>query len=179
MIMSSEPKKIIGRTASASFPAEAIFNIPVKIDTGADRSSIWASELEIDKDNVLHFVLFDKDSPYYSGKRHTARNYSAHLVRSSNGNAQVRYRVYLSIELAGRKIRGSFSLADRSQNTYPVLVGCRLLNKKFLVDVSKVSKVKPPSEAEPSGVLTDELRKDPQAFFKKYHQKNIRGDVEL
>lgn len=37
----------------------------------------------MDDDNVLHFVLFDKSSPYYSGK-HSAKLYSAHLIRSSN-----------------------------------------------------------------------------------------------
>lgn len=169
----------IGRTATASFPAEGIFDIPVKIDTGADRSSIWASELDIDEQHVLHFVLFDKDSPYYSGKRHSTRHYSAHLIRSSNGKAQIRYRVSLTIELAGRKIRGSFTLADRSQNAYPVLVGCTLINRKFLVDVSLASKVKPPHEPHPSGLFDKEMRKDPRAFFKKYHHKNIRGDVEL
>lgn len=177
--MSSSDMTIIGRTATASFPAEGIHDIPVKIDTGADVSSIWASELEIDDKHVLHFTLFNSDSPYYSGKRHTAKHYTAHLIRSSNGLAQVRYRVLLTIELAGRKIRGSFSLADRSQNAYPVLIGRKLLNKKFLVDVSKVSKVKPPNERAPSGRFDREMRQDPQAFFKKYHQKNVRGDVEL
>ena len=177
--MVKETKTIIGRTATASFPAEGIYDIPVKIDTGADVSSIWVSELSIDDDNVLHFVLFDKDSPYYSGKRHSAKRYTAHRVRSSNGEAQVRYRVYLTIELAGRKIRGSFSLADRSRNAYPVLVGCKLLNKKFLVDVSQASEVKPPNEPHISGSLTNELRRNPKAFFAKYHKENLRGDVDI
>lgn len=172
-------KTIIGRTALASFPAEGIFDIPVKIDTGADTSSIWVSELSIDTDNVLHFVLFDKDSPYYSGKRHSAHNYTAHLIRSSNGMAQVRYRVQLTIELAGRTVRGSFTLADRSSNTYPVLVGCKLLNKKFLVDVSLHAPWQPDVEQRPMHRFDEEMRNNPHAFFKKYHQKNLRGDVEL
>lgn len=177
--MVRQPKIIIGRTATANFPAENIHNVPVKIDTGADSSSIWASELDIDERGVLHFVLFDKDSPYYSGKKHTTKKYSAHLIRSSNGQAQIRYRVVLSIELAGRKIRGSFNLADRSRNTYPVLVGCKLLNKKFIVDVAISSDVNPLREDHQGTGLNGELRKDPQAFFRKYHHKNLRGDVEL
>lgn len=177
--MAKNEMTIIGRTATASFPAEGIFDIPVKIDTGADSSSIWTSELEIDDDHVLNFVLFDKDSPYYSGKRHSAKHYSAHLIRSSNGAAQVRYRVSLTIELAGRQIRGSFTLADRSSNIYPVLVGCKLLNKKFLVDVSQHSDIKPPKVTKFPVSFDKELRKDPKAFFKKYHDKNVRGDVEI
>lgn len=177
--MVQQPKTIIGRTATANFPAEGIANVPVKIDTGADSSSIWASQLNIDERGVLHFVLFDQDSPYYSGIQHSTKHFSAHLIRSSNGNAQVRYRVSLSIVLAGRNIRGSFTLADRSRNAYPVLVGCKLLNKKFLVDVAKTSKVQPPHVPHPSGLYDKEMRRDPQAFFKKYHGKNLRGDVEL
>ena len=177
--MAKSDLTIIGRTATANFPAEGLFDVPVKIDTGADRSSIWASEIYIDDSHVLHFTLFDKDSPYYSGKRHSTKKYSAHLIRSSNGMAQMRYRVSISIQLGGRKIRGSFTLADRSQNAYPVLVGCTLLEGRFLVDVSKQSKVRPPKEPHPTGLYDQEMRKDPKAFFEKYHQQNIRGDVEL
>jgi hypothetical protein len=170
---------LIGRTAAAAFPAEGIRDIPVKIDTGADSSSIWASELQIDDAGILSFVLFGKESPYYSGKVHRAKHYTAHLIRSSNGSAQVRYKVQLSIVLEGRPIRGSFTLSDRSKNSFPVLVGCTLLNKKYVVDVSKKSKIKPPQYHEPSGILNEELQKDPKAFFEKYHIDNHRGDIEL
>lgn len=177
--MSSKPKVTIGRTATASIPADGTHDIPVKIDTGADRSSIWASELSVDDDNVLHFVLFDSHSPYYSGKRHSAKRFSAQLIRSSNGFAQVRYRVGLTIEVGGRKIRGSFTLADRSRNTYPVLIGCSLLKGKFLVDVALPSPELPSRDQAIKGRYEEELQRDPKAFFEKYHQHNIRGDVEL
>ena len=169
----------IGRTATAAFPAEGILGVPVKIDTGADSSSIWASELKIDDAGILSFVLFGRDSPYFSGKVHRTKHFTAHLVRSSNGSAQVRYKVQLSVVLQGRPIRGSFTLSDRSKNSYPVLVGCTLLNKKYVVDVSKKSKIKPPLYHEPSGRLNRELQKDPKAFFEKYHIDNHRGDIEL
>lgn len=172
-------KTTVGRTASAAFPAERIQEVPVKIDTGADSSSIWASELHMSKSGVLSFTLFGIGSPYYSGKRHAAKNYTASLIRSSNGNAQIRYKVPLSIELEGRKIRGTFTLADRSKNTYPVLVGCALLNKKFVVDVSKRSKIDLPTQHETSETLTKELKQDPLGFFEKYHIDNQRGDIEL
>lgn len=177
--MTTKEKTIIGRTATADLPAEGIRNVPVKIDSGADRSSIWASGFNVDDAGVLHFVLFDKQSPYYSGKRHSSRVYSAQLIRSSNGIAQVRYRVSLSIKLAGRTIIGSFTLADRSRNTYPVLVGCSLLKHKFLVDVAKESPVTPPQKQVHMGKYDEELRKDPKAFFEKYYQQTKEGDVEL
>ena len=73
----------IGRTSTANFPEEGISGVPVKIDTGAHSSSIWASELHIDDDNTLHFVLFGVGSPFYSGKVHSTKAYKVRLVRSS------------------------------------------------------------------------------------------------
>jgi hypothetical protein len=174
-----KPMTIIGRTSTADFPAENIRDVPVKIDTGADSSSIWASELHMGRDGVLHFVLFANGSPYFSGKVHSAKNYTVHLVRSSNGSAQIRYKVELAVVLGGRTIRGRFTLADRSKNTFPVLVGSSTLRNKFLVDVSKRSKIRPEGPDNSGYKFTEELKKDPHAFFKKYHIDNNRGDIEL
>ena len=165
---------IIGRTAKVHFPRDGIKNVPAKIDTGADTSSIWASELHIDDKHELSLVLFAKGSPYYTGIRHKTRTFSVNLIRSSNGTRQIRYRVHLTIEVSGRKVRGSFTLADRSHNSFPVLIGCTLLKDKFMVDVSKGKYKK-----EKPNTLHEEFEKDPKAFFEKYHATNQRGDVVL
>jgi hypothetical protein len=151
--------------------------VPVKVDTGADTSSIWASDIFVDDEGLLHFTLFDIESPYYSGKRHKTKNYDVRLIRSSNGTAQVRYRVKLSVQIAGRHVRGTFTLADRSKNTYPILIGCKLMHNKFLVDVS-IAKPAQTADHETSMTLTEELKQDPKAFFEKYHMNNTRGDIE-
>lgn len=169
----------IGKTAFATFPGHEAEDVPVKIDTGADASSIWASDIKIDDDGVLWFRLFDKQSSYYTGKLHRSEGYEVRLVRSSNGAAQIRYRVILSVRLAGRRIRGRFTLADRSKNTYPVLVGCRLLQNKFLVDVAKSEANLEKRSLERSLSYTEEMRQNPKAFFEKYHLKNPTGDVRL
>lgn len=170
---------IIGRTATASFPEEGITDVPVKVDTGAHSSAIWASELHMDDDGTLHFVLFAKGSPYYSGKVHTTNDYDVRLVRSSNGTTQVRYRVRLRIHVAGRRVVGKFTLADRSKNAFPVLAGCRFLTGKFLVDVSMDKYQTVEERFEQSESLTAELRAHPKQFFEKYHLGNERGDIEL
>lgn len=172
-----QEKTLIGRTANMQIVAENDLMVPVKIDTGADSSSIWASDIVITGDNQLEFVLFDKSSQYYTGKKHRSHHYGVQYVRSSNGTAQVRYRVQLSVRIGGRLVRGTFTLADRSKNKFPVLIGCRLLNKRFIVDVSKDPHKRRPHPR--SNSLTEELKKDPQAFYKKYHANNQRGDTEL
>lgn len=160
----------IGRTAKADFPDDGARNVLVKIDTGADASSIWASDIFVDDEYQLHFTLFAKESPYYSGTRHVTSTYKVSLVRNSTGNRQVRYRVRLPIVLAGRRVRGSFTLADRSHSEYPVLIGCKLLNKKFLVDVSRGYRKK-----NKVGTLNRELRANPKQFFEKHHLN--KGEV--
>ena len=45
----SDKKVIIGRTEHIVIPSEGARSIRVKIDTGADRSSIWASNITIDR----------------------------------------------------------------------------------------------------------------------------------
>ncbi|OYX42106.1 hypothetical protein B7Y94_04005 [Candidatus Saccharibacteria bacterium 32-49-12] len=164
----------IGRTTVLSIAAEGAKNVPAKVDTGADSSSIWASDLRMSKGGVLSFALFGKESKHYTGKRHSVRGYRVTKIRSSNGMAQIRYQVKLTVEIAGRKVRGTFTLADRSRNRYPILIGCRMLSKKFLVDVSRgdsLPKIK-------NGPLNAELEADPISFFQKYSQANLKKGVE-
>lgn len=168
----SDKKVIIGRTEHIVIPSEGARSIRVKIDTGADRSSIWASNITMSDDGKLSFTLFAPESKYYSGTVYRTKNFEASRVRSAHGGLQVRFRIHLTIILGGKKIRGTFTLADRSKNKYPALIGCKILNKKFLVDVSK-GLVRENRTDE----LTQELKCDPKAFFEKYYHNNPRGDV--
>jgi hypothetical protein len=125
---------IIGRAEEVDFPELQLANIPARIDTGARTSSIWASNIS-EKNGELSFVIFDTDSDLYDGVVRTAKQYSKRNIASSTGEVQERYIVKLLINLKGRKIRTSFSLANRSQQVYPVLIGRRTLRGKFVVDV--------------------------------------------
>lgn len=169
-------KAIIGRTADVVILSEDNLTIPAKVDTGADGSSIWASELSMSDDGILSFCLFAKGSEYYSGRRHVAKTFTASAVRSAHGTLQVRYKIELSVIIEKRKIRASFTLADRSLNTYPALIGCRLLNNKFIVDTS-IGRREQAEKAAGDGRFNAELREDPVGFFEKYHLENERGDV--
>ena len=62
--------------------------------------------------------------------------YDKIVVQSTIGEAEERYKIQLLIELSGRRIRASFTLANRSRQVYPVLVGRNVLSGKFIVDVS-------------------------------------------
>ena len=146
-------------------------NIPAKIDTGADSSSIWASHIEIDQEGILHFRLFDEKSPFYTGETLKRKDFKVAVVRSSTGDEQIRYRVHLSLRLSGHKIKSLFSLSDRSKNNFPVLIGRRTISGKFLVDVSK-KHTEPPSKNPKTTIVQRYLEEDPYTFHRKYMKKS-------
>ena len=129
---------IIGRAEKATFPELGAKQVPVKIDTGADACSIWAKATEVENER-LHVIFFGEGSTHYDGAEHIFRKgeYSITRVANSFGHREIRYKVKLRIKLKGRLIRGSFTLSDRSNKLYPVLIGRSLLKHKFIVDVSK------------------------------------------
>jgi ribosomal protein S6--L-glutamate ligase len=128
---------VIGRAEKIDLPEFGLTGITAKVDTGADNSALWASEIREDAEG-LRCVLFGAGSPYYSGEAvHFApTNFSLTRIASSFGHKELRYKVKLQIRIKDKLVRATFTLSDRSSKTYPILLGRRLLSKKFLVDVS-------------------------------------------
>lgn len=163
-------KDIIGRNVCVNFGRRAI-GVPAKVDTGADSSSVWATNIRIDEDGVLKFCLFGEGSPYYNGKIFKRTDFSVVKVRSSSGHEQVRYRTHFTVTVKGRKIKAMFNLSDRGDNLFPVLIGRRTIAGKFLVDVQEYD-ITPQYKYEVDNrQLRDELTQNPHAFHKKYHQQ--------
>ncbi len=162
--MSKRDLKIIGNNAFVEIAG--IKNIPVKVDTGADSSAIWASRIRMNEENYLEFCLFGPKSPLYTGETLVAKQYNVKQVRSSNGQVSIRYSVPLKLKIEGRTIRADFTLANRARNRFPILIGRKTLQNKFLVDVSKVRIPRPPTFDNQR--LNNELKSDPHAFHKKY-----------
>jgi len=158
---------VVGRNVLVDIIGDAK-NVPAKTDTGADSSSMWASDIKVSKKGTLSFTLFAKGSEYYTGEVIKRKAYRVAIVRSSTGHEQVRYRTEIPVRIAGRVVRAAFYLSDRSRNDFPILLGRRTLNKKFLVDVS-VKEYKSPPKIKRG--LYEEMMKDPYAFHKKYHQE--------
>jgi hypothetical protein len=137
--MMQEPRKlkaIVGRAERIDFPDAGIKAVPAKIDTGAFRSSIWASDV-VEKNGVLSFKLLGSESPYYSGKTCETTQFEIVDVENSFGHKEDRYSVYLRVRLGSKLIKSNFTLADRGKKTYPVLIGRKLLRGRYLVDVSE------------------------------------------
>lgn len=160
----AKPLKTIGSTAIVT--VGNIEKIPAKVDTGADSSSIWASDVIINDAGQLEFSLLGPSHPLYTGERIISEKFSVQKVRNSTGQITIRYRTSLLTAIKGKKIHINFTLYDRSSNNFPILLGRKSINKKFLVDVSRTA-VKRPQSMDNTG-LNNELKADPHAFHKKY-----------
>ena len=143
--------------------------LPAKIDTGAETSAIWASNVKVKKDKTLTFTLFAPQSEFYTGEEIRKKDYTVNIIRSSNGTEQIRYRVRFEVEIAGSTFETDFTLADRSKNQFPILIGKLALGNRFLIDPSKatVDLVKNPRTSS----LRKEFKENPHEFHKKYLTK--------
>lgn len=125
----------IGRKTYVDIPEYGAAHVAVKVDTGADSSSIWASDVREEK-GKLSFVLFGVGSKYYTGRQITVDTFEQVSIKNSFGKTEYRYKVKLLTRIEGRKIRVSYTLANRAGNRYPILIGRNTLNGKFYVDVA-------------------------------------------
>lgn len=129
-------KKLIGRAERLSFPQIGVSSLHARIDTGAKTSAIWASNVH-EKNGRLAVTFFGPSSEHYDGVEHYFEKYERSMVASSNGQSEERYKIRLLVTLKGKKIRARFTLADRSSQVYPVLIGRNVLRGKFIVDVER------------------------------------------
>jgi hypothetical protein len=134
-------KKVIGRRELVSFPELDIKEIEAKVDTGAFTSAIHCSDIheEIlpDGTKVICLDLLDPSHPQYNHKKLRFAEYDLREIKSSIGEKQERYVIRTQISLFDETIEAEFSLSDRSDMKYPVLIGRKLLKGRFIVDVSR------------------------------------------
>ncbi|MBP7767397.1 ATP-dependent zinc protease [Candidatus Saccharibacteria bacterium] len=132
-------KVIIGRSELLSFIDYGIFNIPAKTDTGAYSSSVHASSISLD-DKTLSFDLLMGHPACGELVQHIkTTKFRLVTVTNSFGHKKQRYEVILRVKLGPKVFKAKFTLADRSKNVYPMLLGRTLLNHRFLVDSSESS----------------------------------------
>jgi len=155
----------IGRAERIQLPdvlGDAV--VTAKIDTGADLSSLWASNIEI-VDGDLHFTVLGPGSPQYTGQviAVPAGEFDITRVANSFGQREERYVIKTVIRVRGRRVSGTFTLADRSNKTYPILLGRRLLKGKFIVDVAAGNPLKTEEKVKRERMLQDlKARSDKQ-----------------
>ena len=132
--------KIIGKTDKADFPELGLTDIDVKIDTGAYTSSIHChhiKEVVLKGQSYVEFEVLDPSHPEYIDKVFRTKRYNKKKVKNSGGRSEQRFFVETNIVMFGEEYPIALSLSERGEMKFPVLLGRKLLNRRFMVDTSK------------------------------------------
>jgi len=132
--------QILGRVDIADFEEFELEDIKLKMDTGAYTSSIHThdiQEVEIDGEKYIEFMLLDPSHPQYKNRVFRTKNFKQKRVKSSFGSVEERYVIATKITLFGKVYSIQLSLSERGNMKYPILIGRRFLQKKFMVDTSR------------------------------------------
>ncbi len=132
-----QEKKIIGTKEIISIIDLELFDLDVKVDTGADSNALHCDDIVIDDENFVHFRLLDKVHSSYHGKKIKMPLYKIKKIKSSNGHVERRPSIRVNVLFFGRKYKTVISLTNRSDMKFPMLIGRKFLENKFLVDVSQ------------------------------------------
>lgn len=127
-------KHYIGRVDKFDFPKLDLFNIDVKIDTGAYTSAIHCSEIK-EENNTLHCTFYSKGHPNFSSDEVIFIEYTLTNVKSSNGIKENRYKIKSEVIIFRKTYKINLTLSTRDDMRFPVLIGRQFLKRKFLVDV--------------------------------------------
>ncbi|MFH1005750.1 MAG: RimK/LysX family protein [Bacteroidota bacterium] len=138
----NKPKQIIGKRILVDFPELDISGIVAKIDTGTYTNTLHCYNFYTKKENgkkILCFQVLDPTHSTFNEQEHCFSEFKKKKIKNSFGEVEERYVIKTKIRIAGRMIKSIISLTDRADMRYPVLIGRRLLKKKFIVDVAEIN----------------------------------------
>jgi hypothetical protein len=132
--------RAIGWREWLAIPEWGIARIKAKIDTGARTSSIHASTLHFFKRGGTEMVRF-RIHPHQRSLRHTVQVevpiFDKRVVRSSNGEEELRPVVRTHVELHGVCWPLEFTLARRKLMGFRMLLGREAMRGRFIVDPAR------------------------------------------
>ena len=135
---SKDPAKVIAGWVEKVRIENQPYDIKAKLDTGAKTSSIHAINVEPFKKDGKRWAKFTLLLTDSRGNKHkldmeTPRVRKAN-IKNYDGVHDQRYVVDLDICFNGRKYLTEFTLADRSEYIYDVLLGRQFLKKVAIID---------------------------------------------
>lgn len=117
-------------------------SLNAKLDTGAITSSIHAEEKELferDGKKWVKFIVTDprkKDSPRVRLEAPLVR---VARIKNPGGESETREVVKLAFKIGDKKMRGDFTLNNRSNMLAPVLIGRRVIKELGWVDATRTN----------------------------------------
>lgn len=132
-------KLLVGWKETLDLPELGIYGIEAKVDTGAASSVLHCNSYKIVKEDGQDWIVGELIINFETKETKTLKLklYRTKLVKSSFGQEEKRYYIRTTAALYNQVFSIKISFRNRSQMTYPMLLGKNFLNKRFLVDVSK------------------------------------------
>ena len=135
-----KPKITIGRSDKVDLPLLDIFDLEAKVDSGAYTSALHCSKIKVIEeggDRKLQFMVLDRSHPAFIKKMFTVSDFKCKMIRNSSGQGEERFVIRTDMVLFGKTFDTEISLSRRGNLKFPLLIGRRLLQKGFVVDVNK------------------------------------------
>lgn len=126
----------LGRSDRVDLPGLNLEDIQAKIDTGAYTSSLHCLRAGV-VDGELEFVLLDEEHPEFTGIKYRFKKFDQREIKNSFGEAELRFVIKTKVKIYDTVIRAEFSLSNRGNLKFPVLLGRKILRHRFLIDVTK------------------------------------------
>jgi len=132
-------KLTVGALEVCDLPQLEINKLHIRVDTGAQTSSLHVDNIEeFDKDGEK-WVSFDIHPDVHNVNtvvRRQAKIFDSRVVKSSSGDKQNRFVIETQIVLGGQEWPIHITLTDRSSMTYLMLLGRQAMQDRILVDPS-------------------------------------------
>lgn len=132
-----DPKVVIGSQEWCAIPSLDIPAIKARVDSGAQTSSLHAINIQPFKKNGELWVSFDihplqkNRSTIISSE---AKVIDRRIIKSSTGNTDKRYVIYMDLCLGGKNWKIQATLSNRDSMGYRMLLGREAMSGHILVD---------------------------------------------
>ena len=130
---------VIGNLENCDLPDLGIFDLQVRIDTGAKTSSLHVDNLSRYKKAGKPWVRFVIHSSIHNVEdivECTSPLHDVRRIKSSNGSSEERYVIKTTVHLGNKSWPIEITLTDRSDMSYLMLLGREAMKDKVLVDPS-------------------------------------------
>ncbi|WP_182440217.1 RimK/LysX family protein [Colwellia sp. RSH04] len=130
---------VIGHIENIDLPELAIKQLTVRVDTGAQTSSLHVDNLQrtfIDNKPAVAFDIHPEIHNVEKSVRCTAILHDVRKVKSSNGISEQRYVIKTPAIMGDHTWDIEITLTDRSDMTYLMLLGRQALSDHFYIDAA-------------------------------------------
>ncbi|MEW6982366.1 ATP-dependent zinc protease [Colwelliaceae bacterium 6471] len=135
--MTALKKMKVGALEKCDLPELKISGLEVRIDTGAQTSSLHVDNINEIMEQSQKWIEFDIHPDVHHVEvivRCRAKVKAERRIKSSTGHEQVRYVIDTTIMLGEQSWLIEITLSDRSQMTYLMLLGREAMVGRVIVD---------------------------------------------